>query len=51
MVDTVGVKDIETERVISPVKGHQTMRVVRGERLAFQAGTEDFEHPSPLQNA
>ena len=25
------------------------MRVVNGVRLAFQAGTEDFDHPSPLQ--
>lgn len=26
------------------------MRVVRGVRLAFQAGTEEFESPSPLHN-
>ena len=27
----------------------QLMRAVSGERLAFQAGTEEFEPPSPLQ--
>jgi hypothetical protein len=27
----------------------QTMRGVNGVRLAFQAGTEDFDHPIPLQ--
>lgn len=25
------------------------MRAVNGVHLAFQAGTEDFDHPSPLQ--
>ena len=27
----------------------QLKRAVSGERLAFQAGTEEFEPPSPLQ--
>ena len=32
-----------------PVQDAKFMRAVNGVRLAFQAGTEDFDHPSPLQ--
>ena len=37
---------------LKPMTGtKETMRVVRGVRLAFQAGIEEFEPPNPLQSA